>query len=98
MQIAEHWLENCLCLVTVPDVTGQTQANAASMITAADLTVGTISHDYSDTVPAGSVISQNPTGGTSAACGSAVDLVISEVPTDIRLQLTSYLQLLRMEM
>jgi hypothetical protein len=31
-------------------------------------------------VPAGSVISQNPTGGTSAVCDSEVDLVISDGP------------------
>ena len=62
---------------TVPDVTGQTQADANTAITDAGLIVGTVTNDYNDTVAAGLVISQDPAGGTAAAGGSAVDLVIS---------------------
>ena len=64
----------------VPDVVGMTQSAAVSAITSAGLAVGTVTHDYSDTIPAGSVISQNPAGGVSVPFGSAVDLVISGVP------------------
>jgi beta-lactam-binding protein with PASTA domain len=42
--------------------------------------VGAITQENSDTVPAGNVISQSPTGGTSVAAGSPVDLVVSEGP------------------
>jgi beta-lactam-binding protein with PASTA domain len=42
------------------------------------LTVGTVSQDYSNTVPKGSVISQNPTAGTQVEKGTAVNLVISK--------------------
>jgi hypothetical protein len=42
--------------------------------------VGTTSGNYSDTVPAGYVISQNPTAGTEVPAGAAVDLVISLGP------------------
>jgi beta-lactam-binding protein with PASTA domain len=63
---------------TVPDVVGQTEAAATSAITAVDnLVVGTLTNEYSDTIPSGSVISQNPIGGTSVLIGSSVDLVVS---------------------
>ncbi|MHC4648529.1 MAG: Stk1 family PASTA domain-containing Ser/Thr kinase, partial [Planctomycetota bacterium] len=62
----------------VPDVVGQTEADANTAITAVDnLTVGTATYEYSDTVAAGNVISQNPAGGTGVAIGSSVDLVVS---------------------
>jgi len=62
----------------VPDVVGAPQADAAAAIEAVDnLTVGNLASLYSNTVPTGSIISQNPAGGTSAPIGSTVDLVIS---------------------
>jgi beta-lactam-binding protein with PASTA domain len=64
-------------MVTVPNVVGMTQANAEAAITSANLTVGTITTANSDTVPAGSVISQNPAGASSVTQGSSVNLVIS---------------------
>ncbi|MHC4573198.1 MAG: PASTA domain-containing protein, partial [Planctomycetota bacterium] len=63
--------------VDVPNVVDMNEADANSAITAAGLTVGTISHVYSDTVAAGYVISQNPAGSTQVPIGSSVDLVIS---------------------
>jgi beta-lactam-binding protein with PASTA domain len=63
--------------VTVPDVLNRTEAEANSVITSAGLTVGTITHEYSETVTAGLVISQNPVGGTTVPADSSVDLVIS---------------------
>jgi beta-galactosidase len=63
--------------VTVPNVIGMSQSNAQSAITTAGLAVGTISQSYSDTVAAGNVISQDPAGGSSAAPGSSVSLVVS---------------------
>jgi len=67
------------CIVTqvVPDVVGIPQAGAESAIISAGFVVGTITHNYSDTVPAGAVISQSPAGGTPAVSGSSVNLVIS---------------------
>ena len=61
----------------VPDVVGQPQNDAEAAIEAAGLTVGTITQQHSNSVPAGSVISQDPVGGTQVAPGSAVDLVVS---------------------
>ena len=63
--------------VTVPNVVGQSQASAQSAITGAGLTVGDVSEDRSDSVPAGHVISQAPAAGTSVAANSAVSLVVS---------------------
>jgi hypothetical protein len=48
--------------VTVPNVIGIDQTTAEANITAANLVVGTVTTDNSDTVPAGNVISQVPVG------------------------------------
>jgi hypothetical protein len=66
--------------VSVPDVVGQEQAAAQSAISAASLTVGTVTIAASDTVAAGRVISQNPAAGSVVNSGSAVALVVSSGP------------------
>jgi hypothetical protein len=63
--------------VAVPNVVGQAQGNAGITITGAGLTVGTVSQAASATVASGNVISETPSAGTSAAAGSAVNLVVS---------------------
>jgi hypothetical protein len=63
--------------VAVPNVVGLTQAAATSAITAATLTLGSTSTALSATIPAGSVISQNPAPGTPVMPGSPVALVVS---------------------
>ncbi len=69
--------------VSVPDVVGMTQNEAESTIVAAGLSVGNISHQCSDTVPEGHVVSQDPTASTSVAPGCSVDLVISNGPEPV---------------
>ena len=66
--------------VTVPNVVNQTQAAATTAITSAGLVVGTVTQQSSATVPAGHVISQNPTSGVGVPTGSAVHLVVSTGP------------------
>ncbi|MGD9227950.1 MAG: Ig-like domain-containing protein, partial [Desulfobacterales bacterium] len=61
----------------VPDVIGMTQPVAEAAIRSASLVVGIITTEHSETVPAGSVISQNPVGGSSVVENTAVDLTIS---------------------
>ncbi len=61
----------------VPNVVGLTELDASEAITAADLTVGTITQAHSDTVAAGLVISQSPVSGTTVNIGTAVNLVVS---------------------
>jgi len=63
--------------ITVPNVVGMTQADAQAAIGTAQLVVGTVTEEYSDTVPGGNVISQDPAAGTSVPIGSAVNLVVS---------------------
>jgi beta-lactam-binding protein with PASTA domain len=67
-------------IVTVPNVAGLTQAAATTVITGAKLVVATITQQTSGTVPNGDVISQNPTGGSSVAQDSPVNLIISSGP------------------
>jgi len=67
--------------VLVPDTVGRTQAEAESLITGAGLVVGTITHQYNNSVPLGIVISQNPPVGTMVASGSTVTLVVSLGPS-----------------
>lgn len=61
----------------VPNVVGATQSAASSAITGAGLIVGTVTQQSSSTVPAGSVISENPASGSYVRPGFAVNLVVS---------------------
>jgi serine/threonine-protein kinase len=71
--------------VPVPSVVGETLAKARIDIRAAGLTVDKkIGHDFSNTVPAGNVISQDPSGA-HAAQGSAIVLVVSDGPPPVNL-------------
>ena len=71
------------CNKTVPNVVNLTQAAAEAVITNAELTVGTVETEYSDTVAAGNVISQDPLAGTSAPRGSAINLTVSIGPEPV---------------
>jgi serine/threonine-protein kinase len=64
-------------LKKVPDVTGQTQDSAKSALQNAGFQV-TVTTQQSSTVAAGKVISQNPAGGTQAASGSSVTIVVAK--------------------
>jgi len=66
-------------IVAVPDVVGKTQDEAGAALTEAGFKVDA-GQDYSDTVPAGSVISQDPQARTSVAKFSTVKLVVSQGP------------------
>jgi surface protein len=63
--------------VTVPNVVGIQQTDAETTFTNEGLLLGTITETYSTTIPAGTVISQNPTAGTSIAMGSTIDIEVS---------------------
>ena len=67
------------CMVTVPDVIGFTETQARDACSAVTLST-LVSWDYSDTVPSGLVISQNPVGGTQVEENSSVRIVISLGP------------------
>lgn len=61
----------------VPNVVGNLEKDAANSLSSAGFKVEK-SYQYSDNVAAGKVISQSPNGGTSAASGSKVTIVISQ--------------------
>lgn len=69
--------------VTVPKVEGQTEANARNALEAVGLKAGTVTEANSDTVPAGNVISQSPSGNSSTEKGTSVNLVISKGPGNV---------------
>jgi PASTA domain len=56
--------------VVVPNVEGLTQDAATAAITAAKLTVGTVTQQTSDTLAPGKVISQDPASGGSETADS----------------------------
>lgn len=65
---------------SVPNVIGDSQSDAESALESAGFKV-TTQEQPSDTVPAGDVISQDPSAGVTAAKGSTVTLVISTGPS-----------------
>ncbi|MEK7298911.1 MAG: Ig-like domain-containing protein, partial [Candidatus Margulisiibacteriota bacterium] len=74
--------ENCdgADTVIVPDVVGQIQTSAETIIAAAHLSVGTIVMEYNDTLPLNNVINQTPAAGSLANEGTNVDLTVSLGP------------------
>ena len=75
---ASQWLQEG---IAAPDVVGMSWAAAETAITDVDLTVGTVSVGYSNTVPAGNISSQTPNAGETLQSGGAVNLVVSRGPT-----------------
>ena len=67
-------------MVAVPNAERLTQDDATTAVTAAKLTVGTVTRQASNMVATGKVISQDPASGTSVAEDSPVNLVISSGP------------------
>ncbi|WP_062204897.1 Stk1 family PASTA domain-containing Ser/Thr kinase [Demequina salsinemoris] len=66
----------------VPDVTGSSQIQATSTLQNAGFDVS-VTEAYDDSVASGSVISQNPSGGTQVAPGTTIVLTISKGPEPV---------------
>jgi len=66
--------------LTVPDLSGMTQAEAEIALLYVGLALGTVTQEYSSLVPLGQIISQNPDAETVVDYGSAVSIVISLGP------------------
>ncbi|MCX4749583.1 Stk1 family PASTA domain-containing Ser/Thr kinase [Kitasatospora sp. NBC_01287] len=69
--------------IAVPDVTGKPLDQAQQQLTAARLTPGGTTQDYSPTVPQGSVISTDPAAGQQLAVNTPVALVVSQGPEPV---------------
>lgn len=67
----------------VPAVVGLPRAQAESEITSATLVVGPVTELYDSVVPAGAVVSQEPTAGVSVPEGTSVSLLLSKGPQPI---------------
>ncbi len=76
----EEEVEEEVKTVTVPPVTGKTEADAKAALDAAGLTVGSVTEANSDTMEKGKVISQSLSQNTSVKKGTTVNLVISKGP------------------
>lgn len=64
--------------VTVPNIVGATEEEAKARLIHAQLTWGTVTRDFSDTVPAGCLISSHPAPGDMVRIHSTVTVVISQ--------------------
>ena len=67
-------------MVTVPSLSGLTQAAAEQAIMDAGLYIGTVTEEYSGSVSAGYVISQTAAVGSQMEKGSSVGFVVSKGP------------------
>jgi beta-lactam-binding protein with PASTA domain len=63
--------------VVVPDVRDQRAADATTQLEAVGLVIGKVSQQFDASVPAGSVIEQDPSPGVRVEKGSLVNLVVS---------------------
>lgn len=66
--------------VSVPDVTGIPDADAVQALLDAGLSAGTVTRQYSSTLPEGHVISQDPTASSLVADNTHVNLVAAILP------------------
>lgn len=71
-------------LAKVPDTVGKKQADAEAAIKAAGFKVK-VTQDFSDTVPTGTVVSQNPDADVSVDAGSTITIVVSKGPGTVTL-------------
>lgn len=63
--------------VEVPDVTGVNEVQARGILEQSSLTLGAVAEDYSDTVPEGAIISQDPAEGEEVEPDSGVGITVS---------------------
>lgn len=68
--------------VAVPSVVGDTVDQATTTLESAGFSV-VVTHKHSTSAPAGTVLSESPSAGSSARRGSAVTLVVAEKPSTI---------------
>ncbi len=85
-QFRNGQLVGAVAQATVPNVIGQPQSVAATIINAVTgLTVGTVTLQSSTTVPAGSVISESPAAAAKVTPPATVSLVVSSgAPAPLR--------------
>lgn len=70
-------------LFTVPDLTGLGQDEAEATLQDAELSLGTVTHEYSDVVEQGSILGQSPAAEEELRRNHAVSVVVSEGPQPV---------------
>lgn len=83
-------------MVTVPNVVGQSQVGATTVLTSAGFTIGTVTQVHHPSIGASLVISQTPAAASSASAGSAVALEVSLGPAPTRLYPSTIIPNVRM--
>lgn len=66
--------------VAIPDITGLPESQANESAVHAGFTIGKVTQEYSDKIPANAVISQDPPAGVRRAPGGAIDVIMSNGP------------------
>jgi len=79
-KFVDVWVSKGSRYASVPSLVRLTEDEARRRVTDTGLVVGVVSQDYSDAVPAGSVMSQNPAAGTRVEKGRPVNFVVSLGP------------------
>ena len=74
------WLLGRPAPVAVPDLVGLTQEQAANVAAKAGLTVQVASQEFSDTVPAGAILSTAPVAGAGIDAGGTIRASVSKGP------------------
>lgn len=69
--------------IEVPDLTGQTPQQAAATLSEYELEIGEQSYGPSDSAPEGTIIDQNPAGGTSVAPSTVINVTVSSGPEPV---------------
>jgi beta-lactam-binding protein with PASTA domain/tRNA A-37 threonylcarbamoyl transferase component Bud32 len=69
--------------VAVPDVTGESPADAQAALEGAGFAVN-VKHQYDDSVPVDGVIGTDPAGGTNAPRDSTLQLLVSDGPAPVQ--------------
>ncbi len=80
------WISSGQGMITVPDVVGKTQVEAAAELGALDLKVVS-EEEPNDEEDVGTVIRQNPEGGEEVQAGSTVTIVVVAPTTAVRVPL-----------
>lgn len=65
-------------VVTIPNVTNRTRAEAEDLFTSSSINIGEVKEEYSNEIEAGKIISTEPKAGFEIKRGQSVDLVISK--------------------
>jgi serine/threonine-protein kinase len=70
-------------MVAVPDVRGKTEIEARGLLTKADLKLGPVTREYSETVAKGRIIRASQPADARVAHGTAISVVVSEGPPPV---------------